>query len=375
MRTILTLAVQFLGVLWIAGNASAEAPRKEPSLTPIDVRNAADNSTGGVAAGEVVVLLVSNAGPAEMVPWGQAANLGETTDIGETRVFFDNVPVPVIYTVDGRIGTVVPSAVASKKSTTVIVEYRGKRSAPVTLTVVPSSPAIFTLDGSGKGPAAMLNETGCCNSVRNPALLGSVVSLYATGEGKLASGRTGEELAVTVGGIPAPIVFTKNEGSLQVDFRIPENATTGDDVPLVLSVRGKPSAKGVTMAVRSPRSRIVVAHQDAATRGAIARTLEAAGFQVIESRESQQDGFRPPEKVDLLVLDIVMAAEKALALIAGIKETSPQLRILAITPNLDPAVLKDADLLGAQSVVSRPFDGAKLVGSARTLLRKKSAVY
>jgi uncharacterized protein (TIGR03437 family) len=30
----------------------------------------------------------------------------------------------------------------------------------------------------------MLNETGCCNSTRNPAVRGSISSLYATGEGQ-----------------------------------------------------------------------------------------------------------------------------------------------------------------------------------------------
>jgi uncharacterized protein (TIGR03437 family) len=39
-------------------------------------------------------------------------------------------------------------------------------------------------------------------------------------------------------------------GEIQVNFLIPDNAPTGDSVPLVLMAGGVPSRTGVTMAIR-----------------------------------------------------------------------------------------------------------------------------
>jgi uncharacterized protein (TIGR03437 family) len=49
--------------------------------------------------------------------------------------------------------------------------------------VTRSRPGLFTLDGSGRGPVAALNQDGSINSVSNPAEQGSVIVLYGTGEG------------------------------------------------------------------------------------------------------------------------------------------------------------------------------------------------
>lgn len=343
---------------------SAQGPSAEPQFTAEDVRNAADLRSGGVAPGEVVVLLVPNAGPAEMVPWGLAANLAVAEPIGETRVYFDNVSVPIIYSVRGRIGTVVPLAVAGRKTTEVVVEYGGKRSAPVTVNVVSSAPAVFTLDASGKGAAAMLNETGCCNSVRNPAVRGTVVSLYATGEGRLSPGRVAPEVSVTVGGVPAPIVFTENYGSLQVNFRIPAGAPVGDAVPLVMTVRGRRSSSDVTMAVRSAKRRVVLMLDDPAALAALRRILSSGGYEVVAEGA---DG--PPP--DLVIADLVTPHEEA----GRLRETHPQLRIMALGADLDPATLREASMLGAQSVLTKPLLPTKVLRQVQAFLWKKTAVY
>ena len=128
--------------------------------------NAANYRGGSLVPGEVGVVYLFNAGPPTMMPWGRDGNLTTTFSMGETRVLFDNKPAPIFYSMRGHIRTVVPYELAGKKTAEVAVEYQGQRSAPVTLPVVESAPALFTLDASGKGQAAMLNDTGCCNSVR-----------------------------------------------------------------------------------------------------------------------------------------------------------------------------------------------------------------
>ena len=68
------------------------------------------------------------------------------------------------------------------------VEYKGVRSEAVTAPVLASRPGIFSLDGSGQGQGAILNEDGSLNSPSNPALRGSIITIYATGGGEAAPG-------------------------------------------------------------------------------------------------------------------------------------------------------------------------------------------
>ena len=49
--------------------------------------------------------------------------------------------------------------------------------------VVPARLGIFTLDGSGRGQATVLNDDGSLNTAENPAKQGSVIVLFVTGEG------------------------------------------------------------------------------------------------------------------------------------------------------------------------------------------------
>ena len=47
------------------------------------------------------------------------------------------------------------------------------------------SPGLFTVDGSGSGQVAALNQDGSVNNGANPAKAGSVVTLFATGQGAM----------------------------------------------------------------------------------------------------------------------------------------------------------------------------------------------
>ena len=62
--------------------------------------------------------------------------------------------------------------------------YQGQVASSPTVAVAASAPGLFTADTTGKGQAAALNEDGSVNSVSRPAPVGSVISLFATGEGQ-----------------------------------------------------------------------------------------------------------------------------------------------------------------------------------------------
>jgi uncharacterized protein (TIGR03437 family) len=352
---------------------------------PLRLVNAADHTGGKVSPGEIVVLYPSNVGPAALAG-AQLDEAGKvTTLLGDTRVWFDGIAAPMAYTVTGEVGAVVPYEVAGRLTTDVVVEYQGRRSPTVTLPVVESAPALFTLDLSGKGQAAMLNETGCCNSPRNPAIRGREAALYATGEGQTTpAGETGRVSAyartvdypaprrpvkVTVAGLPAEIIYAAEApnaiaGLLQVNFRVPENAPIGDAVPLVLWIGDTRSAEGVTMAIRSAAQRVLLLEPDAPARQRLEKILSGAGYEVITKTT-------PQARIDLAIFSLAVPAAEVAALRPG----RPQLRLIATAATLGPASLKAADLLGAQAVVPRGVGADELLLRAGRLLAAHPVPY
>jgi uncharacterized protein (TIGR03437 family) len=182
-------------------------------------------------------------------------------------VFFDGVAAPLIFVQANQLSAVVPYQVAGRSSTQLQIEYRGNKSVPVEVTVAPSAPGIFTLDASGRGFGAILNENGQVNTPATPASRGAIISLYATGEGqtnppgqdgKPASGVPPKPLlpvSVTIGGIAAEVLYAGGApqlvaGVLQVNVRVPAAAPAGGAVPIQLTVGNASSQSGVTLALR-----------------------------------------------------------------------------------------------------------------------------
>ena len=376
-----------MGRVWFVLALAAAALAQEsagPKLTAVSVVNAADYHAGPVAPSEVVVLYPTAAGPSQMVPWAlDAMHMSQYSvdSLGATRVLFDGIAAPMVYAESGRICAIVPYRVAGKKTTEVVVEYQGQRSSPVVLPVVPSAPAVFTLDASGAGQAAMLNETGCCNSVRNPAVRSTIASLYATGEGfPLPGAATGPvarlPVRVTVGGLPAQILWTGNTGVLQVNFRIPANAPVGDAVPLVLTVGTAHSTAPVTMAVRSQRQQILVAASDLALRRRLSAILTQAGYDVFGASDAAHAiGLAHDRNVDLVIADLALPPAESAETMRAIRDVHQQVKTLAIVDALSAEELKAADLLGAQAVLVKPLTAQSAVDRVRTLLRRRPAVY
>ena len=237
-----------------------------PSFQPTSVVNAASFLPGAVAPGEIVTVFGTGFGPGPLTTLRLTAGLVNTT-LGGTRVLFDGVPAPLIYAVENQLSAVVPYAVAGKSSTQVQVEYRGTRSAPVTLQLAPVSPAIFTLDSSGRGAGAILNQDSSVNSPANPARIGSVVSIFATGEGQTSpggvDGKPGSDpvphpilpVSVTIGGQTVTPTYAGGApgnvaGLMQVNVQVPIGIQTGSAVPVLLKVGNESSQAGVTIAVR-----------------------------------------------------------------------------------------------------------------------------
>ncbi len=230
------------------------------------VVNAATLAPGPVAPGEIATLFGANLGPATLVNF-QLNEDQLTATLAETQVLFDNIPAPLIYVMAGQVSAIVPFAVAGTTEVRVQVQQRGLKSNVVIVPVATAAPGLFTMDSSGKGPAAIHNQNYTVNSASNPAEKGSVVILWATGGGEtdpqVADGRLASPevlprpklpMTVRIGGLDAEVLYAGSApgmvvGLLQVNVRVPDGVASGA-VPVLLSVAGVASPPDVTLAVR-----------------------------------------------------------------------------------------------------------------------------
>jgi uncharacterized protein (TIGR03437 family) len=240
-----------------------------PVISSPTAVNAASFLPGSVAPGEIVTVFGSAIGPC----FGTGPRLTRPgfldSEVGNTRVLFDDVPAPLVYVSSSQVSAVVPYSVARKTSVKVQIEHQGSRSNTVMVPVAEAAHGIFTIDSSGKGQGAILNQDGTVNSASNPALTGSIVSLYATGEGETepagVDGRIAGDVlpkpllpvSALIDGISAEILYAGAApglvaGVLQVNARVPQGVL-GSGVPVVLAIGTGKSQPGVTMAVRPSR--------------------------------------------------------------------------------------------------------------------------
>ena len=185
-----------------------------------------------------------------------------------TQVLFDGTPAPLVYASSGQLAAIVPYGVDGKKGTQVQVRNNGLLSDVVALPVTPAAPSIFSVDFTGSGQGAILNQDGVTvNSTAKPARRGDIVSIYATGEGQTNPGGVDGKLATTapfpkpmqnvqvsINGIPADVLYAgaapgQVAGLMQVNVKIPAAVPAGE-LPIQIQVGTAQSQPGVTVAVQ-----------------------------------------------------------------------------------------------------------------------------
>jgi uncharacterized protein (TIGR03437 family) len=171
-----------------------------------------------------------------------------------------------LYVSAKQSAAIVPYSVDGHSQTQIAVEYQGAASSPMSVPVTAAAPGIFSKDASGQGQGAILNEDGGFNAGSNPAVSGSIIALYATGEGQTAPGGVDGQMAgvpfpksklpvsVAVDGRKAEILYAgaapgEVAGLLQINIRLPLGLASGD-IPITFSVGGTASQTGLTVAVK-----------------------------------------------------------------------------------------------------------------------------
>jgi uncharacterized protein (TIGR03437 family) len=196
-------------------------------------------------------------------------------------VINDDLPAPLYYVGPSQVNFQVPSnAPLGSVRIAVRTAGTGELVAGGSLLVAASAPGIFTSNQAGTGQAAVVNQDGTINSTANPALIGSTILIYGTGQGQVspavADGTVapGSPLANTVA-VPTSSGTTclNNQPSMcvaigstgfgdvkfsglapgyiglwQINVVIPQGLSAGS-VPVRVLINGTPS-NTVTVAVR-----------------------------------------------------------------------------------------------------------------------------
>jgi uncharacterized protein (TIGR03437 family) len=173
----------------------------------------------------------------------------------------------MLYTSSGQLNAVVPYEAGTSGIAKVKVTVAGVSSDEWGTPLAPAAPAIFTINASGAGPAAVLNQDFTVNSAANPAARGSAIQIFGTGQGVTSppsiAGATSTgpgnaavlPVKVTIGGLDAIVQYQGAapgliSGAFQVNAVVPPDLSPGAAVSLSLSVGGLPSQPGATIAVR-----------------------------------------------------------------------------------------------------------------------------
>jgi uncharacterized protein (TIGR03437 family) len=224
------------------------------------------------------------------------------TQVDGISVLFNGVPAPIfaLAAAEGQINVLVPSETPTYGNVAVTVTNQNGPSKAAFLTVGAAGPGIFVVpDPSNKSrrnaavlfnntawyvmPASQAQEYGfpACAGLSvtarcgQPAKRGDFIQVYATGLGlatpngnpngtSLATGQVapanGNPIyqtvvtpTITVGGQTTSVAFSGLApgfaGLYQVNFQIPQNAMTGDNVPIVISIPGGAS-DSATLAIQ-----------------------------------------------------------------------------------------------------------------------------
>jgi uncharacterized protein (TIGR03437 family) len=196
----------------------------QPAITAIV--NGASQRVGSLSPGELITIYGANIGPPNPISLTLTPAGMISTNLGSTAVLFDGVAAPLLYVSPTQINAIVPYEMGGRVQMTVSVSREGVSSNPVQIRGSETSLAVFTVDSSGQGQAAVLNQNGSVNGPANPAARSSTISIFATGEGQLSPpGATG---SVTSLKSPAPKPLA---GPATLVFRINNADGTTTDVP------------------------------------------------------------------------------------------------------------------------------------------------
>src|SRR5207249_1152629 len=96
------------------------------------------------------------------------------------QVTVNGASATVFFSSTGQVNFLMPDGVTAPA--TAVVWCGGVASLPMTLTMSPAAPGLFTANSGGAGQAALINQDG---TIDTPSKTGTIVSVFGTGFGPL----------------------------------------------------------------------------------------------------------------------------------------------------------------------------------------------
>ena len=150
-------------------------------------------------------------------------------------------------------------------TTAVDVLYGGRMVCRAEVPVAEAAPGFFSLP-DGSGHVVALNQDGSLNTPDRPAPRGTIITLYATGEGRTdppaGDGVPAEApfpqpllpVQVRVAGMPVEILYAGAApgftGLMQINVRIPDGLFPSGRLPVAMIVGSRSTPDGTYISVR-----------------------------------------------------------------------------------------------------------------------------
>jgi uncharacterized protein (TIGR03437 family) len=150
------------GNVWV-NNIAVTPP---PALRIDSIENAASLLDGPVSGGETIIVTGAGFG-------------------SDTQLLMGGAAIPTISISSDTIAATVPASLSDNYAVFEVVSG-GASSNQVVIQAAPTSPGLFSADGSGYGQAYVLNADGTMNSPSNPAAPGTRITVFATGVGPIS---------------------------------------------------------------------------------------------------------------------------------------------------------------------------------------------
>jgi len=218
--------------------------------------------------------LATDSATAPPPPW-------PTSMLNRQVVVNDVTPAPLYFVGQGQVNFQFPSSVpAGSQRIAVRLADTGELVAGGTILVAGTSPGLFTASSNGAGQAVAVNQDNTINSSSNPAPIGSVITLYGTGQGQVSplvpdgaaaplsplattvavptsDGKTcttsQPSMCVAIGSSFGDVQFSGLApgyiGLWQINVKIPQGIAPGGAVSIRVLINGSPS-NTVTVAIR-----------------------------------------------------------------------------------------------------------------------------
>jgi uncharacterized protein (TIGR03437 family) len=230
----------------------------QPQIAKGGIGDVFSGGSGPFAPGEIVTIYGASLGPAA----GAVAAFDSSTAtlpsvLAGVSVAVNGIPAPIYYARANQVNVQIPYEVDGQQQANVTVGYNGAVSAAEPIQIAAAAPRLLT---------GIVNQDGSLNSPDDPAAAGSIVVLFATGQGvtnpPAGTGRAAAApypspvapVRATVGGLNADILFVglapATAGVMQVNLRLPAAIGANAALAVSLSLGGATSQPGVTVAVR-----------------------------------------------------------------------------------------------------------------------------